>query len=151
MAYTTAQKVRNLLVGVGTEIMSDEQINEFIKDAESIVNSFLSSKYSVPFIEVPDIIETITKNYAAYFVMRTLYSQEGKNENEWVESFKSLADELLNKIINDEISLRVNKDTIMSNTSNYSPIFDLDEETNWEVDSKRYNEILNKRKRTWLK
>ncbi|MFH8039047.1 MAG: phage protein Gp36 family protein [Candidatus Aenigmatarchaeota archaeon] len=137
--YTTPQKVRNILIGVGTDIMSDEQISEFIQDAENVINSYLSTKYSVPFSEVPPLVETMTKNLSAYLIMRTLYSQEGKNENEWVESFKKFVDEMLDKILKNEITLGTEQtqDTILCNTTDYEPIFNLNDEKNWVVGEKK--------------
>ena len=71
--YTTIAKVRNTggCKSIPQTDVSDDAIEQFIVDAQNVINGTLRSEYDVPFVDgsVPPEIETLCKWGAAYFTM----------------------------------------------------------------------------------
>ena len=144
MAYTTDTKIKVLLTGVAT-------VNaQFITMAENIINGKIASKYSVPFTVVPPLIETLATDIAAYFCMRTLFTDDSQNKSEWTATFKEsmkildeIADGRLPVIDSTGTEVARNIEPMYSNTKDYTPVFDVDSIENQIVDSDRSEDIAN--------
>jgi len=158
--YSEPSEVRGtdgVLVSVGTDVISDTAVNRHIARADNIINTRLSKRFSVPFdtgTATPPVIKTISTDLAAYFVMRSLFTKDSQNENDWVDDLKMMALDTLEKIekgmtklldINGEEIEQLEVDDLSSNTQNYTPIFDVDSDLNWAVDSDRLEDINSSR------
>lgn len=125
-----------------------------IDRAESVVNSFLATRYSMPFSPVPPVVATISEDLACCYFVRGSYVQDGQRENRYDEKFCNAAMELLQQMKDGKIPLTLTDGSLvptraasrmLSNTENYSPTFNQDEPTNWAVSSNRLDEIEGER------
>jgi phage gp36-like protein len=159
MAYCTATEVRDVLSGVTIAKMDDTAVENKISYAESMINAYLSSRYTVPFVSTPPLVKTICIDMSAYYVLRTLFTRDSVNKNKYIDEFllKHLDTsektgtiyDILNgllPIIDDEGNeIPASSDLIDSNTKDYVPIFDVDSDLDWRVDPDRLEDIANDR------
>jgi len=150
MAYSTAAKVRELLQGVLAS--NDTMIGNMITRADSIIDSKVGLKYSVPFATTPPVIETISTELAAYFVMRTLFTQDSQNKNEWITTFKEcikqldmIAEGSMAVLDSAGAQLAFSGDPVTSDTKDYAPVFNMDEIENQGIDPDLTDDIADER------
>lgn len=126
---TTADKV-------GTALFS-----RHIDRAESIVNTYIVARFDLPLSPVPPVLRTLTEDIACYFAVRSAYTQDGQNKNQYFTEYKE-ALKILEKLQKGEINLS-NTDgsdvpsistRYSSSTEGYTPIFGIDNPENWKVD-----------------
>ena len=142
MAYTAAANVRELLQGVTVAAMDDTRMGTFITRAENIINAKIGGIYAVPFVVVPPLIKTLAEEITAFLVMRTLFTDDSVNKNEWILLFKESM-KLLEEIASGKVTLVDAAGTpiaeqtgaLSSNNSGYAPVFDMDDILNSEVDA----------------
>ena len=94
---------------------------------------------------VPAIIKSLAEDIASYFVMRGLYSGRSPSINEWIDKYKE-AKETLEKIAAgnlqiEGITLKVG--TVQSSTKDYKRTFDERDETNWETDPDKIEDLAD--------
>jgi len=158
--YAEATEVcgdKGVLVNVGTDVIGTDAVYRHISRADNIINTRLSKRYDVPFdtgTATPPVIKTISTDLAAYFIMRSLFTKDAQNTNDWVDDLKFMALDTLKRIetgqtklydINDEEIAQLEVDDLYSDTQDYTPIFDVDDEKNWAVDSDRTDDISDAR------
>jgi len=90
VTYCTHTEVRAILTGVTATVMDQAAVEAHITRAENIINGKIGAKYTVPFTagSIPPLINTICTDIACYYVMRTLFTEDSENVNEWVSIFK---------------------------------------------------------------
>jgi len=93
----------------------------------------------------PAIIKSLAEDIASYFVMRGLYSGRSPSINEWIDKYKE-AIKALEKIAEgtlqiEGITLKVGN--VQSSTKDYKRTFDERDETNWETDSNKIEDLAN--------
>ena len=163
MAYCTVAQVRGtsvnnwrdgMLIGVTSTVLSDAAVGLHITRAENIINHYLSKRYTVPFTTVPPLIETLTIDIAAYFIMRSLVTKDSQNKNDWVDDLLKTAKEELKDLADGKRNLLDSSGTpiaqlevndISSNRQGYTPVFDMDAVENQNVDSDLLTDIANER------
>jgi len=159
MAYCTATQVRDVLAGVTTSEMSDVAVENKIAYSESIINAYVAWRYNVPFTTIPPLVETICIDISAYYVIRTLFTRDNINRNDYIDDFLLKHLDTKNKtgtlydIYNGDTSLTLadgssaaaSTDIFDSNTSDYIPTFDVDDVLNWKVDTNRLEDIEDER------
>lgn len=159
MAYCTATEVRDVVSGITTSEMSDALIENKIAYAESIINAYVAWRYNVPFTTAPALIKTICIDIAAYYVLRTLFTRDGVNRNDYLDDFllkhldTSKKTGTLYDIYNGDITVvdasgnepAANTNMIESSTEDYIPTFDVDSDLEWAVDSNRLEDIADER------
>ncbi len=91
VTYATVARVRDILEGVSVTVMADTRVEARINKAEDVINSKIGGRYTVPFASgsVPGVITAFAEDIACYFVMRTLFTNDSQNKNEWIEDFRS--------------------------------------------------------------
>lgn len=148
MAYTAAANVRELLNGVTSTAMDDTRVGTFITRAENLINAKIGGIYAVPFTTVPPIIKTLAEEISAFFIMRTLFTEDSVNKSDWTllfkESMKLLDDIAAGKItIVDAAGAAIGQqaDALSSNNSGYPSVFDMDEIENSVVNADMVDEI----------
>lgn len=142
--------IPNLLAGNSTaDSAGVDALSAHITRAESIVNSYLSARYSIPFTVVPPIVRTLSEDIASYFHIRGVSVQDGQRDNPWYSSYK-LALDMLQDIKDGKTQLSltdgssvgpISTSRFLSSTDGYSQTFNLDSPDNWEVDSDRLDDI----------
>ena len=156
MAYSTNTSIYTMLPGLNTSAANTAIINQYItrvagKIDNYVLNLYNPSGWTTAASTPPGIIQ-ISDALVAMWSMRSLYTRDGLNINDWVADLGEQALKDLEKIANGEISLadnsskRVSINTqVESSTEDYMPIFNLDESENWEIDSDQLDDIADDR------
>jgi len=126
-----------------------DALSAHITRAESIVNSYVSARYSLPFTTVPPIVRTLSEDIASFFHIRGVSVQDGQRDNPWYLSYK-LALEMLQDIKDGKVQMSLTDGSALSpastsrfisNTESYAQTFNLDSPESWELDSTRADDI----------
>jgi phage gp36-like protein len=152
--YATTSSLSLLMPGyllqdtTTTDAAATARFSKHVTRAESVVNSAIGRRYSLPFIvgttttNVPPILRTLTEDIACYYAMRNSFSQDGKTKNPYLEEYKSAID-ILDSIAKgitaltytDGSEVPAQSTNLFKSTSrNYTPIFALDEPSEWRRD-----------------
>ena len=121
--------------------------------AYNLINAKLAKKYAVPFAtsNIPPLCATLNEDIACYYTMRSLYTRDAQNNSEWVVEHYDKAIKTLDEIAECKINLidasdvliadRVSASNKIQTSTPYAPVFELDEETDWQVDSTRLEDV----------
>ena len=93
----------------------------------------------------PAIIKSLAEDIASYFVMRGLYSGRSPSINTWIDKYKE-AKETLKDIAEGRKQIEgitVDVGAIQSTTKNYKRTFDERDETNWETDPDKLEDLAD--------
>ena len=93
----------------------------------------------------PAIIKSLAEDIASYYVMRGLYSGKMPSTNEWIDRYKEAKD-TLEKIAEGTLQIEgitVDVGAIQSTTKNYKRTFDERDETNWETDPDKLEDLAD--------
>jgi len=94
---------------------------------------------------VPAIIKSLAEDIASYFVMRGLYSGKSPSINVWIDKYKE-AIKTLEKIAAGNLQIEgitVDVGAIQSTTKNYKRTFDERDETCWETDPNKLEDLAD--------
>ncbi len=160
MGYTDDNSVRYYVSAggsstFGTDIIGTDVITGKIADADSMIDMQLSKRYNVPFVTpYPPAIVTISKVMSAWFVLRSVYSDEIPEALAFTEKDYEKVTGWLNDLRDDKIDLPSGTSTsgeviddkgqdskYYSSMSNYVPVFDVDDELHQQVDVDRLEDI----------
>ena len=105
--YTNVDCVRQQTNAIAVDDLTNDQINIFINQAQSIIDSRLANFFDVPFKRdnVPSIIGTIACQMASSLILRKLYTGEADNTSEHEEPLWQQANDLIQRIKNGEMAL----------------------------------------------
>jgi len=164
MAYATATTIITLLPGLPNSSGAagytaiTTLIDAHITRADNVINAKISRRYEVSNFtsSVPPLLRTISEDITSYYTMRSEYSGDTQNDNEWTDKYNeamSLLDEIRDgkidlvntagAIISDRIESSV--DMVVSDTMDYQPFFDVDEPLEWAFDDDLKNSIKDNR------
>lgn len=148
MAYTTIAEVRlnHERIPEGSE--EDTIIARHIASVDGIIDGKLRSKYEVPFSTTPPLIGAIACDLATFRTLRSLFGAQVETYQQWLDQYKTPADQLLLEIqeckINLDSDLVTAHTRVRSNTQGRQAIFDLgdpyDQAYHPEDDDARYGE-----------
>ena len=149
MSYCQDADVRQVLTGVGTDVMGTEAVASHINRADAIIDTKLGARFNVPFETIPPIVKTISTDIASFYVMRTLYTAESQNKSDWTLDLYNHANRVLDKMSTGELplldasgnTLSVRAEEVKSTTQPYTPIFDMGKEIDWRVDPDLISDI----------
>jgi phage gp36-like protein len=113
--------------------------------AESVVNAYVSKLYALPFIvgttttNVPPVLRTLSEDIACYYALRSAFTQDGQSKNPYYEAYKGAMDTLESIAEGETILVNTSGSFIatqstnryLSSTEGQTPIFGLDEPTEW--------------------
>lgn len=146
-ATTTSisELIPNFLTGNTTtaDPNGESMFSRHIDRAESIINTYITARYSLPLSPTPPVLRTVAEDLACYFAVRSAYTQDGQNKNQYYPEYKT-AMQLLEDIQKGVIKLAltdgsdvpsVSNNRFISSTENYSPVFGTDDPENWKVDA----------------
>jgi len=94
---------------------------------------------------IPAIIKSLSEDIASYFVMRGLYSGKSPSINTWSDKYKE-ARETLKDIAEGRKQIEgitVDVGAIQSTTKDYKRTFDERDETCWETDPNKLEDLNN--------
>lgn len=154
VTYTTVTDVLRNLPSIGSiSNLTSAGIHAFIGEAEAIINTQLAALYTVPVSGAPPLLQVVGTDLAIYRIMRRSFSGEKVNKSEWLDRY-SEANSLLVGIAKGMITLTDSAGAVISrgasalpwsNTTNYTPIFDVGESTDQVVDPDRLDDIEDAR------
>lgn len=148
MSYSEVATIKSLFPQI-KDGDTDGLLTKAITRAYNLINAALVSRYSVPFAtgSVPPMITSISDDLVVFFCKRTLTpgtgSLDDESRNMYKEAIKELQDIQLGKMtLVDSAGARITENTtISSNTSSYSPIFNLDDWNDQVIDEDRLDAI----------
>jgi len=148
MAYTTISEVRlnHERIPAGSE--EDSIISRHIAWVNAVIDGKLREKYTVPFTTTPPLIGMIACDLVTYRTLRSLFGAQVEQYQQWIDEYKTPAEELLNEISECTVNLDPDDVTVLtrvrSNTKGKEAIFDLgdpyDQAFHPTEDDKRYGE-----------
>jgi phage gp36-like protein len=142
-----------MLTKVSSVVMADADVQTWVDAADDMIDSKLYGLYSVPFSTTPLMINQISKMWAAYYILKVVYSAATPEQSNWMNTFKENANGLLNDIINghtpliDSTGSSVSKRSgagIESTTSNYRPVFTEGDASDWKISEDKISDLNNK-------
>lgn len=158
-AYATTTSLKQRYSGFPqSNTAADTVLSDSITRAEGVINSYICRRYSTPFTSgvIPPIIITITEDLSAAYAYRSSFMRDSHNTSSYQIELEKKSIDMLKLIRDSEIDIadtsgnligeRGDRDRIKSNTEDYTPIFGLDDDTAWAVDSDRLDDIANARK-----
>ena len=156
MGYSTFTSIYTMLPGLNTSAANTAIINQYITRVTGKINSYVIDLYNpaswTTATSTPPAIILISDAITAMWTMRSLFTRDGQNRNEWVADLGAQALKDLDKISKGEISLANNSSTkettntlIESNTEDYTPIFNIDESEDWIIDADQLDDISDDR------
>jgi phage gp36-like protein len=165
MSYCSDDDIRYYLdagggTGIGTNVIGTYATSQAMAWADSIIDLKLSKRYSVPFgtATLPPAIKSISTTLSAWKSLRSIYSGEIPSSLATVKEEYDRAMSFLDEIRNGDMDLPSGtvagggnvtesgeSTKFWSSTMNYTPIFDVDDELNWAVDTDRISDIADAR------
>ncbi len=128
----------------GTNFMSRQ-----VDLAEGKVNSVIASRYDIAgFVSTPPLLIKLTEDIAIYCILKKS-GYRANDRNEYTDDFK-YANETLDKLMRGELSLTYSNGQLVepmssarfiSDTKDYPTIFNLDDETSWDITRERAQDI----------
>lgn len=150
-----SQLIPNFLSGNTTtsDVAGTGMFSRHIDRAESIVNTYVTARYSLPFTTIPPVLRTLSEDLACYFAVRSAYTQDGQNTNQYYPEYKE-AIKTLEAIQKGDLKLALTDGSVIptatnnryiSSTENYTPVFGPDDPENWKVDPDQVDDQANAR------
>jgi len=103
--YTTVAAVRLATGFSDTAKITTARIEQYIGDADSTINSYLVSIYTLPLASTPSIIEMISRWLAIGLLYADEYGEESQNLDKGWEKRLAWAKEMLESIKKQEVKL----------------------------------------------
>ena len=150
MAYWTTADIRTNVWKVAEAEVPDAIITQAIADGEAELHSYLERDYTVPFDPAPDLVVGLAADIIRYRGQIRIGHATGHLQEPDKEAYAN-AIRILEKIRSRELDIPGESrksavaDSYDSNTKDYSPIINIDDEPNWEPDSDRLNDIADDR------
>lgn len=162
MAYTSDDDVRYYLSALGSAsggvdgtTIGTYAVSLNIAYSDSIIDMVLSKRYSVPFSPTPPAIKSISTTLSSWKSLRGIFSNEIPSALQFVEDDYKKAMSFLGSLQESYIDLpdgsggvvseRGHATKMWASNMDYTPIFDVDDEANWAVDSDRLDAIEDDR------
>lgn len=105
MPYTTESSVRKASGFSDSVNITSALIVAYIADADSVINSSIVTRYSLPLSETPDIIETLSRHITVGLLYSNEYGEESQDTDKGWKSRLDWAMNLLNDIKEGKLQL----------------------------------------------
>ncbi len=148
--YASVDQIRSSMGDITSAQIPDSDITEAIEETEGLINSFCASRYSVPFDPVPNMIQRITRDITVYHLFNDNIAA-GHTVQDDVKVYKRYENAMrLLKDIRDGKMIIYGASTtsrkhLWSSTEDYKHVFDVDDETEWGVDSNMLDDVEDDR------
>ena len=148
MAYTTVAAVTGSAWSVSGEV-AEAKVARAIGIAEAIIDSYCDRRYTVPFSSTPTLISEIAVPMARYWGQIYAGNDTTHLHEPDKEAYAACIG-LLENIRTGKMDIpgateKSADDTVWSNTQDYTPIHDVDNEIDHVIDSDRLDDIDNAR------
>lgn len=152
MAYCTIAEVRAELPALTTNVMGDSAVTSRITRADAIINGKLGTRYSVPFTTTPPQVNDWSISITCYLIMRTLFSRDAKNKNDWIEDYKSAMRQIDDVVKGNAAilssagaELSRSEEAVTSSHQDYHTTFNMDDSEDQSIDSDMLDAIADER------
>lgn len=165
MAYSTATSILVVLPGFPQTTTSEGYsettvlLDKHISRADSLINGKIAERYDVSNFtsDVPPLVRLLSEDITSYYAMRSQFSGDNQNRNEWIDKYEMALDELNEirdgkaSLVNTAGSLISERETsssdgrVDSNTEDWTPAFDVDDTLDQKFDSDRLDDIAGNR------
>lgn len=155
MRYSTNTSIYTMLTGLTNNSTTTGVINHHIIRVSGKIDSYVFRRYNpsgwTSLSSIPQIIQQISDALVAQYTMRSLFTRDAQNKNDWVEELAKEAKEDLEKIRNGNLPITLNQseestETLIDSTrKGYTPVFDMDEVINSTIDSDLLDSIADDR------
>lgn len=155
MLYGASGDVRGELGNPSEVEYSSEDINRARTKATNLVDSYISSAYpsQTPFTntaDVPALINTLSDDLSVYFAKRAKHPGMSPLTEDVKTEYYDKSIKLLEQIRDGELEipeLESKRGNIISSTSTnaYTPTFAEDDETGWNIDTDKLDDISDTR------
>lgn len=157
--YSTVTSIYTGLPGLARTAKHDGIIQQHADRIAGRIRGYVGSRYAVggwtSTSSTPQQIRDWSDGLTTQLTMRSLYTQEAQNVNEWVNEWAETIMESLElvrsgelKVIDDngtEVSQAATRSYVHGNRSSYPTVFDVDTVTAWDVDSDLIDDISTNR------
>lgn len=157
--YSTTTSIYTMLPGLVATSTNDSLIQQHADRVGGMIDSYVGRWYAVSgwttASSTPQSVQLWSDALTAQLTMRSKFTADGQNKNEWV---KELADQAIKDLegIRDreliiidstgtEASLATVSALVTATRHRYTPIFDVDSELNWKVDPDLKTQIESER------
>jgi len=156
VSWTTVSLMLTALPQIASKSsITSAEMYTFAGRAESLMRSKLARRYTLPFSETYEPLETIATDIALYFLLtRRVFTQERENNSEGPDRFKE-GMEQLDQIAEGGLSLvdsggavvaeRTDDIEMWSSTSGYEPTMTEDSQSNQLIDPDKIDDIQDER------
>lgn len=155
--YASSTSLEILMIGTNFDTATTSLATKCIAQAENEVNKYLSKRYDIGGIvsAVPPIVTSLTEKLAVGYMFQYM-SRGGKESmqrgkffiDDALTNLKAIANYELDLIDSNGdvvVNLSASGYDIQSTTQNYSPTFNEDDQTLWEVDQLKLDDIKSLR------
>lgn len=154
MSYSSVAEVRVSLGNIGVVAIPDADINDAIEAADSLIDSYISARYTVPITAspIPYMIRRLSRDIAVTHVFNDAVAsgttpQDDRNVEFRFQSALKILEKINKGIISviGATAVSAIRSKLYSNTSTMKQVFDVDDPTRWGVDSNLLEEVEDER------
>lgn len=161
MAYSTIDLIRKSLGYITVDELPDEDITEAIEETDSIIDSYIASRYALPLpVPEPKLIQRISRNITACNLCEDMIASgvsiqgEGRIKNrcerakETLENLRTGKQQLIDDITKEILPENENSASIPWSSNNeltHPQFFDIDEDTDWAFQRTQLREVDDNR------
>lgn len=154
--YSTITSIFLHLPGISqNDSNTTDIVNHHINDVAGKIDSYVSQRYNVSgwtsASSTPQVIRGISDALTSKRAMLSFFSQDGQNKNKWASALAKEAKEDLEKILKGELVVTVGgteeptESEVKSSTENFTPVFEMDNPLDQQVDPERLDSIDSER------
>lgn len=156
----SATSMASLMYGIEFDTATTALVNKTIEHAENEVNKYLSKRYDLSnLISTSTSIPPLARSLAENLCEGYSWQRMARGNKEWrdrgaeliegaIDNLQAIADyelDLVNTAGSAIPDMSGTGQSILSNTENYTPTFNEDDELNWAVDSTKLDDISSSR------
>ena len=149
MSYTTIGAVTGSAWMVSGEGVDSAIIQFAIDHSEALIDTYCAGFYTVPFASTPALVESISIGMARclgqFLVGHNLTHFQEPEDKMWNFYISTLEKIRSGELIIPGATWLTADNRVWSNTMNYTPITNIDNELNWVIDEDRADEVEDDR------
>lgn len=148
-----------MIPGLPSSIANDTLIQQFGDRIGGLIDSYVGRWYNVASwttaSSTPQVVLQISDSLVAMWIMRSRFTKDAQNKNDWVEDLGNQAIKDLEAIrdqklivldsVGSEVSRATTAPLVEATRETYTPIFDVDSDTGWAVDGDLLDDIADER------
>lgn len=157
--YSTTTSIYTMLPGLPTSTANDSLIQQHADRAGGQIDAYVGRWYDVSgwttSATTPQSVQMWSDAITAMLSMRSRFTQDAQNKNEWVSDLAEQAYKDLKMVADQELVIMDSTGTesgraatavlVEATREQYTPIFDIDRDLNWKEDPDLLDDISSDR------